>query len=149
MSKRPRRPTLDWSNEDAVFRQVQRELEADQLEQERQGALITMRLSDTFPDFKRPASLDWWQRRVPVKRKRGRPPMTPVQRRAKNPVHDAANLVPQIKATLRQAFPDRDINDRAYAYAARLSGINTPGAVRLVRNYWLASSKQRRKPPTI
>lgn len=56
-----------------------------------------------------------------TRRKMGRPKMSEQERRAKYPVHDAAEIVPDIKAVLKNQYPDqnaKDINDRACKIAA-------------------------------
>jgi hypothetical protein len=57
---------------------------------------------------------------------RGAPKMWAEKRRATYPAHDAADMVPAIRDTLRRWFPQQsasDIRDRALAIAAYLKGI--------------------------
>jgi Asp-tRNA(Asn)/Glu-tRNA(Gln) amidotransferase B subunit len=56
---------------------------------------------------------------------RGRPRQTVTQRRVRNPIHDAAALVPIIEKFLRQHFPkQRGYRDRAIDVAAHLAGLD-------------------------
>jgi hypothetical protein len=189
VSKRPT-AKLRWNDDAAVFRHVQRELENEWLEQERQFMLLRW---DTHPgipvaDIARKAVTEALEaarhrnlkplqalnspkhpfnkyglggktirdylpdeawRLLSAKRGRGRPRMTPEQRRAHNPVHDAADLVPVISDILRRAFPDqRGIQDRADAYAERLLCVKSRGHEGdNVRSYRHVSRKHRRKLP--
>jgi hypothetical protein len=188
MTKKPRRPILRWSDEEEVFHYVERELESERLEREREFMLLRW---DTFPGIpaeeivrgmereaieaarhrnKKPlqqlVSPDHPFNRSPIggkpirdqlsdeawrllsaPRGSGRPRMTPDQRRASNPVHDAAALVPVISDILRSAFPDqRNFHDRACAYAERLLGVKSRSDEGSnVRSYMHVSRKHRRK----
>jgi hypothetical protein len=83
------------------------------------------------------------------KGKKGRPKMTSDERRALNPVHDAADMVPEIEDILRRKYTDQDeqqIKNRAAAFAERLAGIDDPeSAGSRVRNYLNASKSDRRR----
>lgn len=76
--------------------------------------------------------------------KRGRPKRTADERRARNPIHDAADIAPTIENILRQNYPHQDVRDRAYAFAEKLMGIDDPNSAgSKVRNY-LNKSKTAR-----
>lgn len=83
------------------------------------------------------------------KGKKGRPKMTSDERRALNPVHDAADMVPEIEDILRRHYRDQadvDVKDRARAFAERLAGIDDPeSAGSKVGNYLRSSKRDRRR----
>jgi hypothetical protein len=61
-----------------------------------------------------------------VKRPRGRPRLTYEERRANNPVHNAADDVPIVRNILRRLYPKqlkKQIDDRAVSVAAKLHKI--------------------------
>jgi hypothetical protein len=79
------------------------------------------------------------------KGKVGRPKMTREERRAINPIHDAAELVPVISKILRRLYPKQtttDIRDRALKFAADFYGIKDSETL---RNHRARSRKDRRR----
>ena len=79
-----------------------------------------------------------------LKRKRGRRRMTADRRRAHYPVHDAADLVPQVELILGNAYPDQPgIRDRAlYVIEQHTAGKVT---VRMLEHYLGRAKGNRRR----
>ena len=81
-----------------------------------------------------------------LKRKRGRRQMTTDQRRFQYPVHDAADLVPQVEHILGNAYPDqpgKQIRDRAlYVIEQHTEGKVT---VRMLEHYLDRAKGNRRR----
>jgi hypothetical protein len=81
-----------------------------------------------------------------LKRKRGRRQMTPDHRRALYPVHDAADLVPQVEFILGNAYPNhpgKQIRDRAlYVIEQHTEGKVT---VRMLEHYLDRAKGNRRR----
>jgi hypothetical protein len=86
---------------------------------------------------------------VKPKRRPGRRKQTEHQRRAKNPVHDAADRVAAIEGVLQDLFPEqprKDVFDRACAFAERLAGMDNPASAGTkVKNYLNSSRTDRRR----
>jgi len=79
--------------------------------------------------------------------KRGRPTMTDEERREHNPLHDAADMVPDIKAILLQHYPAQNaeqIRDRAHLFAEKLAGIEDPDSAGSKLSEYLNRSKKDR-----
>ena len=71
-----------------------------------------------------------------VRPPRGRPKLTEEERRAMNPVHDAADAVEPIRCILANRYPERskrEILNRAIEIAQRLHGVRTDFATHLRR----------------
>jgi hypothetical protein len=63
--------------------------------------------------------------------------MTAEERRAMNPVHDAADMVPEIADILRRFYPEQtpaQIHDRALSIAAGMKGVKSAETVKLHLN---------------
>jgi hypothetical protein len=60
----------------------------------------------------------------------GRPKMTLEQRRAQNPIHDAAAIFPEVVIELQNAFPEKTtavVRDRALYITASIMGVKGGG----------------------
>ena len=75
--------------------------------------------------------------------------MTTAARRARNPIHEAADLVPAVKDILRRHYPDKlpkDIYDRACALAEWIArGKPDKGTGTRVHNYLNSAKSDRRR----
>jgi hypothetical protein len=72
-----------------------------------------------------------------LKGKPGRPKMTAEERRAMNPVHDAADMVPEIADILRRFYPEQtpaQIHGRALSIAAGMKRVKSAETVKLHLN---------------
>lgn len=78
--------------------------------------------------------------------KRGRPKSTDEERRALNPVHDAADMVPAIEHILLQRYPEEValVKDLARAFAERLVGKDDPESAGSKVSHHLNRSKKDR-----
>ena len=83
--------------------------------------------------------------------KRGRPKSTDDERRALNPVHDAADMVPAIERILWHHYPKQltpHVKDYARAFAERLMGKDDPeSAGSKVSNHINRSKRDRARLP--
>jgi hypothetical protein len=82
------------------------------------------------------------------KRRVGRPKMADDERRMMNPIHDAAELVPQIEYILHEHFLSQsgvDIWDKATEIAAKRHGVKN---VETLRNHLRRSHSDRRRLPS-
>ena len=145
----PRLSAADWERiavdaaKDGDFRSLANLLEKQQTRETLTQAaweLIAERLTEGDPRVK------FFTQEPKIKRKRGRRQMPADQRRALYPVHDAADLVPQVEFILGKAYPDqpgKQIRDRAlYVIEHHTEG---KVSVRMLANYLGRAKSDRRR----
>jgi hypothetical protein len=149
-----------WTDEARVRDYVRAELEIGEAEEEAEFYLRFTDRPETVPRMRLappPTDEDMFAGMGPAKaanRGRGRPPLTPDERRTANPVHDAADQAKIIEAILRAGWPDqgvRKVARRAAKIAGELAGMGGayPDPAKTIADYnrHLNRRMRRKKPP--